>query len=1603
MKKLLTLAFVTAFTQSFLQAQTATLSEPLNSFSILSGTSVTSKQNTNVEGSVGAIGTVDTTVIAKDTTLQGSVCVTQRALDSFNVVRNRLKQIPAQTYTTTTLSNATLSSGTYKYNSSLTLSGTITLAGDSTSVYVFNVDRSLTFDANTQLILSGGVKAENVFFNVDSSVTIKDSAVICGNILADGTICCSKDISATGTRLMSADSVCLVNSRDTLGTTPDKQLVLFGSTCGCAIDLGNGDTCINNITMTDSVMWFKFTTNSQRVSLLLTGDTANAYIDSLIIYENGCDNSNQKTFFHLIDKDSLPLDLWVSQLSPNNSYFIKINRTTSNPTVISLCKSDQSAALVACPAHPCDFIGDGNFSGYVTGCGGTNPFSFWGGSCVQCWKSSHGSPQVLSAAGNNYAAMWHDGGLNKGEGILIDPPFIPTLQNGKTYLLTYNMRRDPNNIGPNVSTTINNTFAVVTTGLPPNAGGQANGEPIPNPVPKQTVDNVINFSSTTWTQRVICFQANSNYDQLFIYPQSTNSTSPSTCWLNVDDVSLKLVDDAGANQTVATCGSSVQIGPVCPIPGANYSWLPTSGLSCTNCSNPIASPLITTTYTMTISIPGGCTINAMVTITVPPPPQFTITGPSTACDPNKTFCFTPFPSGSSITSTAGSSPGITFFAPFANCVTVNSWGPYATNGQIATICLTVTDANGCSAQKCINVNGCCVPAGISIPPSNQFVNATIATTPAQPFFGDFSVNGTLTIGGNNTTVTFYSSNLIMGPNALIIVQPTCTLNLVGTGCFTSTTHPTHLYAGCGYMWRGIHLMPGNSASQTAGILISGGLAGGNYVLIEDADSAVVSVGNNFNAGQYLIGQTWFNKNYKGIVVTPFAGTLPGIVVRSIFTCRALQVCSLFVWTTRPFTTLLPPHLGTRSLSGVELRRVADIQIGDPAQNSFRNFFDNLDYGIYATISKFRVYNNTFQNINKPNIFSPVGIGIYSAGGKFISPPGPPPMGTTVGGSGLQANTFTNTVAGAFTGIGVFVENFMPAVDITNNTFTRNYFSAAFVSNCPGTNTIINISNNTITEIPTAPFIIYTAIGCRNVTGSTTNITGNTMTDVAPISAAKVTTGISVQNVNAANMNLLIANNTIIRHRTGIFLIGVTGSAMPTINNNTITFSPMLSSYASAKHYGIRMQNCSNVHVKFNIITRAGPNPTSGMVPTLQGINAENSQSCIIGRNNTMTKMGSGIFVSGNCITSRFACNTLNNCYNGFFFDGTANPTFLTDQILDPSNNTTPRPTANIWNGTVGVNADLAGQISTFPPIRWYSNNIAVPTTAGLSGLSLLGPPINSPTFTSNTDICTQFSIAPPPPATAQREQQLSVIVKNQNQYTALLNENKFLERKLAFRVLKANPQWLNLGTPADTLYQQFYTNTKQSTIGKFVLINDTASTDIATALSMNNAINDTCAIEYNRKTVNQIYLNSWAIGNSAFSSADSVTLYNIAIQEPLASGDAVYSARVMLGIDPSSFNNGRMNQDIPAEIISDGEITFSKIYPNPNNGKMQLDYELNDAQRGEVVIFDLMGNQISNYTIGENKSGSLQISEAALKNGVYFYEISVNGQIKESDKIVIIK
>ncbi len=86
--------------------------------------------------------------------------------------------------------------------------------------------------------------------------------------------------------------------------------------------------------------------------------------------------------------------------------------------------------------------------------------------------------------------------------------------------------------------------------------------------------------------------------------------------------------------------------------------------------------------------------------------------------------------------------------------------------------------------------------------------------------------------------------------------------------------------------------------------------------------------------------------------------------------------------------------------------------------------------------------------------------------------------------------------------------------------------------------------------------------------------------------------------------------------------------------------------------------------------------------------------------------------------------------------------------------------------------------------------------------------------------------------------------------------------------------------------------------------------------------------------------------------------------------------------------------------LSDG--LSIKLYPNPNNGQMQLNYKLNEGDNGELRIMDVTGRLIAKYNLLSTPN-TLQISQTGLDNGIYLYQVLTNGRLVNSNKLIIAK
>lgn len=88
----------------------------------------------------------------------------------------------------TRTSSGTGAVNVYCSGSSILNSGVLTLNGDSTSVFIFQAGSTLTMGVGSSIVLTGGLTAANVFWQVGSSATLNSGTVFQGTIAAQDSI-----------------------------------------------------------------------------------------------------------------------------------------------------------------------------------------------------------------------------------------------------------------------------------------------------------------------------------------------------------------------------------------------------------------------------------------------------------------------------------------------------------------------------------------------------------------------------------------------------------------------------------------------------------------------------------------------------------------------------------------------------------------------------------------------------------------------------------------------------------------------------------------------------------------------------------------------------------------------------------------------------------------------------------------------------------------------------------------------------------------------------------------------------------------------------------------------------------------------------------------------------------------------------------------------------------------------------------------------------------------------------------------------------------------------------------------------------------------------
>lgn len=206
-----------------------------SSFAVLAGAGITVAAPVNSTVITGGMGTFPTTtitgfenVILNGVNYAGDVN-TQNAKDDLVIAYNdAVGRTATQIYGAIfDLGGLTLTSGVYNDPSSFAITGILTLdaGGDPNAVWIFQAGSTLTTAGSSQIILTNGAQAANIFWQVGSAATLGTDSAFAGTIMAMTTVTLNSGATVDGRVLSRDGSVILDNN--TINAVPEPASALL--------------------------------------------------------------------------------------------------------------------------------------------------------------------------------------------------------------------------------------------------------------------------------------------------------------------------------------------------------------------------------------------------------------------------------------------------------------------------------------------------------------------------------------------------------------------------------------------------------------------------------------------------------------------------------------------------------------------------------------------------------------------------------------------------------------------------------------------------------------------------------------------------------------------------------------------------------------------------------------------------------------------------------------------------------------------------------------------------------------------------------------------------------------------------------------------------------------------------------------------------------------------------------------------------------------------------------------------------------------------------------------------------------------------------------
>jgi len=458
----------------------------------------------------------------------------------------------------------------------------------------------------------------------------------------------------------------------------------------------------------------------------------------------------------------------------------------------------------------------------------------------------------------------------------------------------------------------------------------------------------------------------------------------------------------------------------------------------------------------------------------------------------------------------------------------------------------------------------------------------------------------------------------------------------------------------------------------------------------------------------------------------------------------------------------------------------------------------------------------------------------------------------------------------------------------------------------------------------------------------------------------------------------IWDNQITDHRIGIhamniFNLGIGIDPSGVISGNNIYYnSPVIDDF----FFGLWIQRCESAMVVDNEVFNDVP--VSGNI-NFRGIDLESSTYCNINCNN-ISNLPCSMNFTGYCDGTLLRKNIMTEYDIAINSMGATLP-FQGKEI-------TPTVWEALDNEWYDVSNDFRIGGTLAQGIDWFYQNTANQFEPFPNQGNVIAVQANSA-----IPLCNDITIQ-------SRETRFGPIVGDSLQFEEYQLENIYRAKSIAYEEMSNDSTILFSGNSFDASFQDFYDMISQSNIGAFNMVNSMAtdSSLLILAISLNESINDTNWIEYNKKLVNDIYLNGPAI-EFPLTVLDTMVLMDISSLSWTTGGEAIYMAASMLGKEiHSSYVPLRMkNLEALQSIELNSNITVT-IYPNPTSNLLYI-AGLPEGQN-ELFIYDCFGNLVYQEMI---TSRFEFINTKKYSSGIYILKLLNNSSLKCDIRFIVLK